>query len=201
MKFLNAIILFFKKLFKPVPAPKPCPTPITTPDKKVAIIVGHNIRAQGATAINRSSEFEFNKYVANLTGLPTIFRNTEGYSSQCSHVAKQIRNGGFSHAICLHFNAYNSDAQGTEVLYTATRSKDFAEMALEKLISFGRLKNRGIKKATRGSQMLDAIEDAGAKAILLEPFFGDAPGAEVFLENKDNYAKILKDIATLAVDI
>ena len=58
---------------------------------------------------------------------------------------------------------------------------------------------RGAKYADRGRTMIDAIENTGAKCIIVEPFFGDEKRCEELLKNHKQYAEVINEILDTAI--
>jgi hypothetical protein len=103
--------------------------------RKVAIIVGHNRRSQGAEAVSplRRSEWIYNTKVSeeiveeawhyNLLA-KVFFRVPSGsYSEEIRDVYAQVSAWSASCALELHFNSGPPAATGTETLYRADSSK------------------------------------------------------------------------------
>ena len=112
--------------------------------KKVAIIVGHNARSQGAVILHGklkgTSEYKWNGEVAKimekLAGeynleAKTFYRSSKlGYTRQVARAYKQTDNWGADLAIELHFNGAPSErTRYTVTLSSGTRrSLEFARL-------------------------------------------------------------------------
>ncbi|MEN0040331.1 MAG: glucosaminidase domain-containing protein [Pseudomonadota bacterium] len=152
---------------------------------RVAVVVGHNSKAQGAYAVSplSTSEFDYNNDIADLM---------VQYAPEYNCVAKRfnrIASGSYSKEIKrvyaeadawkptviteLHFNALNSTSHGTETLVGDFQiAKMIAASAQEEMIETLGLKDRGVKirsPSERGGRSLHASQNP---TILVEPFFG-----------------------------
>lgn len=182
-------------------------TAVSAPTKfKLAVIVGHEKKAQGA-AMHRSqgfiSEYMYNNAIADLM---IDYGKTVGVE-----VVKVLRDGiGISGAnkkaaslkpdacIELHFNAANGTAHGTEVLCTLdAQDKTFAALVQANVCKvFERTgMSRGVKpiaRSARGGGNVHGLP--GIANCLVEPFFGDnQKEAEMAMKKKSEYAKALVD--------
>lgn len=154
---------------------------------KLAIVIGHSKIAQGAMSTDplNMSEYEFNTVIAENMfrygkdkGLDVkVFTRDEiGIVGAYRLVNKWV---GEDRGVCieLHFNAANTKAQGTEVLYDTVPSsnEEFSQVVHDDLcVLFKRIgkTNRGIKLVDvgRGARNLAECKVIGC---LVEPFFGD----------------------------
>ena len=177
---------------------------------KVALVVGHNKKAQGATNYLGESEWTFNSRIVrkvqvklNALGIDSviIFRPYNvSYSSQCRSVAKQVKEHNCSHAILFHFNdASSRSAMGVEVLIGDTATKEdnqFADMISDLLNErYGFVERRDdgvftVSSRHNGSGMIHAID---AITALLEPCFGGhkTRESEVIFEKEDLYVDVI----------
>lgn len=165
---------------------------------KIAIVIGHEPRSPGAYSKYLGlSEYIYNSEVAaSLSNVADIYRRPlgRGYTSQMITLSEQLKRKNYDLIIELHFNSFNSKANGTEtVTYKGnSRSKGYGKLFNELIVSNYGIKNRGQKevdKSGRGGKFLYLMP---ADAIILEPFFGDHPEAEKFKDVKE-YACIIKD--------
>lgn len=175
---------------------------------KLAIVVGHEKEKPGAYAIEPISlhEYDYNTGVAQV-----MYRYAREFGIECKIFLRdkiglegcydQVNEWAkFSHALCieLHFNACDTKARGTEVLFGSDESIDFARLIQETVcILFKRTgkQNRGIKKR---------LEGRGAKNLalchvpcaLVEPFFGDNKQDALLGQTlKFDYAQLLVECA------
>lgn len=177
--------------------------------EKVALIVGHTKKSQGAISYNGVSEYEYNTKVANAVvdlvetkKVKVFYRDKIGRKGAAYKAARWA--GDESLSIELHFNAFRTAAYGTETL-ALSEDEDSIEIAnaLSKAISveFGtKLRSKyGVKevpKNGRGGMNLQYCKEAGIESsILVEPFFGNKETTESkkFMEGTGwiSYAKCL----------
>ncbi|MEM9740928.1 MAG: N-acetylmuramoyl-L-alanine amidase, partial [Pseudomonadota bacterium] len=136
---------------------------------KLAVIVGHNNRAQGAFSASplNMTEYVFNKSIAlDMETMSTpemeievFFRKAGlGYRKEIAEVYSRVdkwigKSKGAT--IELHFNSFNGSSIGTETLSSGTvESLAFAEEVQEELLSV--LARR--KKADRGVKIRGSKE-------------------------------------------
>ena len=81
-------------------------------------------------------------------------------------------NNRVDYFVSLHFNAFNSKAHGTEILYVSDRGLALAQKVLPEIVALG-FKNRGCKIPKR---RLTVLYDTDPPAILIEPCFIDCLG-------------------------
>lgn len=164
---------------------------------KIAIIIGHNEKKQGA--VNDSSgvtEYTFNKPLAFMIG--TILANA-GHTpvvvyrdSTYRKLPSDVNKTGASLAISLHCNAFDDDPNGSEVLYytKSTKGKALAGSIQAEVVKCLGLKDRGLRPCD-----YDHIGKAGDKGgyllkytnmpcVLVEPFFLDADSSLELAEAK-----------------
>lgn len=164
------------------PPPEPEPEQKTM---KIAIVVGHNKSAPGASGRDpiNASEFTWNNQVADAMiklGQPGLelrkFNRTPGggYSAEIKRVYAEVKDWGAKAAVELHFNAADGSASGSEVLHAAgTKDATLALAMLVGIVEAMKLPNRGLKpigKSGRGGASLFALN---IPTVLVEPFFGD----------------------------
>ncbi len=153
---------------------------------RVAVLVGHNSHSKGAFSPHLSvHEWDYNKRVANAMVdralefelEPKVFYreyNSGGYGDEITAAYAEIDAWKPAVILELHFNAFNGNASGTEVLYLhdSNRGKALADAVQSALVSNLRLPDRGSKGRSggRGSASLEASDHP---TILTEPFFGD----------------------------
>ena len=155
---------------------------------KLAIVVGHNARAQGAVRPDtRETEWAWNSRLAKLIEeeahlfprieVKTFFREHCGsYQREIEAVYDQVDAWGADASNELHFNSHTSrTATGTEVLSSGSAaSLRYAGALQDRMGAALGLKDRGVKirRSGRGSESLIA---GRAPAVLIEPFFGSSP--------------------------
>lgn len=184
-------------------------TELTPPEtKRLAIIVGHTRRRQGAAAMPPidQNEYPFNTEIARRMELAaanhglvarTFFRDNVGIPGAYQNAA------AFDpHSIIeLHFNAAeNPAAWGTETLYAEVNrdSRRLAELVQKSMVGvFGRSgsADRGIKVRRPGDRGFTSVTAApGVPSVLVEPFFGSNAGeCRLAHERAIEYAEGLVD--------
>ena len=156
--------------------------------KKIAIIVGHNLKSQGAQSIEpiNRSEFDFNSEVAALMveksssydfDLKIFNRQNRGsYSKEIKEVYKKVDDWNADYSIELHFNSAVFTVSGSEVLTSGSpNSEHFATLVQNEFVKlFNRTgtSNRGVKVRKKGSRGYLSLVSGKAPAIIVEPFFG-----------------------------
>ena len=150
---------------------------------KIAVCIGHSETSQGA--INKRSgvtEYMFNNgftsiidHTVLIQNEYTIFRRDPALSGSeaLNELIMRVNKYDFDIVVCLHANAYNGTATGSEVWCKADEtSADYAEELLKSILKELELKNRGVKIAY-GNDRASYINRFDAPAVLLEPFFID----------------------------
>lgn len=174
---------------------------------KVAFLIGHDEKRQGAVSSLGQSEYSYNSEVASAAfrlaknaGLDAkVFtRNNWGIKGAYKAINKWIEEGEDGVAIELHFNAYNKTVRGTETLFDddPADSIEFARHVHDAVCDAFKRKgkqNRGIKKRLEGAGAYN-LAQCEVPGCIIEPFFGDNPddaklGKELLFE----YAQALVD--------
>jgi len=151
---------------------------------KLAIIVGHNAKYQGAVGNLGVTEYVLNSAIANI--LKTHFQDSDikikifhrlpvkSYTKQMKALAKEVNKFDPNLALSLHFNAGSSKASGHEVLHLnkSVKGLKYAKMLDNEFDKHLPNKDRNLKvihsKSERGGQLFYRIK---APVILAEPFF------------------------------
>jgi len=153
---------------------------------KLAIVVGHNARSQGAVRpdtgeseyVYNSAMAEYMEEIAPEYGLNLrVFKRQPGggYSAEIRRVYGQVDDWVANASIELHFNAAGDPrASGTETLSSGSRGSLILaqEVQMEMVETLG-LRDRGIKvrnRRTRGRGYMSLVTGR-CPAILTEPFF------------------------------
>jgi len=154
--------------------------------KKVALVVGHRSKAQGAWGSAGLSEWEYNRQMAKyvnrlimdhpIPGVEVkIFYRDDlpgGYGEKMKRLHKRIDEWGADYSISMHFNAAGKEeVNGHEVLYCSKRGKRVAKMMDEILAKFLENKERGIKRVRRKDRGGGFLCQGRSVCILVEPFF------------------------------
>ena len=161
--------------------------------KLCALIIGHKKHSPGAiNAKANLSEFDFNEGLAlriekkvQKTEMQRIYRRTY------KELADDINGLKPDFILSLHCNAFDGKVSGTEVLHyhRSEKGKKMAGIALDHLVGYLKLPNRGIKQRTaedRGGYLLRYTK---APCVIAEPFF---------IDNDSDLARAQEDIDGLA---
>ncbi|MEQ3626003.1 MAG: N-acetylmuramoyl-L-alanine amidase [Celeribacter sp.] len=149
---------------------------------KIAIVVGHNARAQGAVrATDGVSEFVWNSHLADLIRdhdpmNVRIFHRTYGggYSLEIDRVYADVDAWRADCSVELHFNAAAaSSAAGCLTLSSGTSGSLRLAGAIQRrtLAVLGN-RDRGIDKVSRTDRGGRSLWQGRAPAVLTEPYFG-----------------------------
>ncbi len=149
---------------------------------KIAIIVGHNARAQGAVRITDGvPEYPWNCHLAELIreNNPTAVRvfhriSGGGYSAEIRRVYSEVNAWGADCSIELHFNgSADPTAEGCLTLSSGSRgSKALARHAQDRMLAVMENEDDGIWIRKRGDRGGLSLHAGRPPAILIEPFFG-----------------------------
>ena len=155
--------------------------------KKIAIIVGHNERSQGAQSIEpiNRSEFDFNSELAEImlakacefnVELKIFNREYQGsYTNEIIKVYGKVNDWNADYSTELHFNSAVFTVAGSEVLTSGSaKSIKFAELTQAELVKLFDRKgktDRGVKIRKKGSRGYQSLISGRAPAIIVEPFF------------------------------
>ncbi|WP_422049925.1 N-acetylmuramoyl-L-alanine amidase [Shimia sp.] len=156
---------------------------------KLAIVVGHNARAQGAVRRDTGeTEFSWNSRLSEIIEdragrfpgmfVKTFFREDVGsYRRELREVYRQVDEWGAEASCELHFNSHSTtSATGTETLTSGTPlSRQFAMAVQREMLDALGLRDRGLKTVSRTDRGGKSLFVGRAPAILIEPFFGSSP--------------------------
>jgi N-acetylmuramoyl-L-alanine amidase len=153
----------------------------------VGICVGHSrIGDKGAVGLSGTSEWNYNKQVAELLSIELRKRNVKsvvfssyqgkGYGSAMAWIATQLNVFNVDFAVELHFNSADSLlANGYEFLYwhKSRRSKQICE-TFQKVFNkrYPNNTDRGTKGLTQESRGALFTRLTSMPSVILEPFFG-----------------------------
>jgi N-acetylmuramoyl-L-alanine amidase len=202
------------------------PTPfVKAPPKKakhrVAIVVGHNQKAQGAVNYLGETEFSFNSRIAQKVrsqvenlGYPgavavLVRPEVPSYTQQVKSIVGQAR--GFDYAVELHFNSAAGPASGCEVLVAPTRTTEdeaIADEITDHLSERMDIRERGrdgvvvVQQGHGGFGMMDALSRQGVVSVLVEPCFANVKSLEsvAIFESEDEYASILAYVCVKMIE-
>lgn len=152
---------------------------------KLAIVVGHNSKAQGAArVIDGVTEYSWNSALAALIeaqgdDVKVFYRspNERYYSAEIDRVYAEVDQWGATASVELHFNAAGDDrVAGCETLSSGSSGSMALCAALQAhMVDVMGERDRGVKvvsKEDRGGRSLWAGK---APAALIEPYFGSNP--------------------------
>lgn len=149
---------------------------------KIAIVVGHNSRAQGAVRVSDGrTEFDWNGELAELIQAHDpdnirIFKRERGggYSAEIDRVYAATDAWGADCTIELHFNGSpNPNANGGMTLTSGTSgSLRLADCVRKYSARALGNRDRGVHKRTRHQRGGRSLWQGKAPAILTEPYFG-----------------------------
>lgn len=148
---------------------------------KVFLTAGHRGRGTGANGV--FDEGEETIRLRNLIGEILRNRDVEVYTDRddanLSVVVENVNVVCGVDDICidLHFNAFNSQAQGSEILIPHNFTdveKDLAQDLLTAIVSTLNTRSRGVKKESSGQhKRLAMLSDIDCNSVLVEICFCD----------------------------
>lgn len=168
---------------------------------KIAIVIGHNSKAQGAVRVTDGrTEFDWNGQLAELirahdpSSIGIFYRdpNAGGYSREIDKVYGEVNASGAKLSLELHFNgSVNGDVSGGETYSSgSTNSLRLANLIRERVDAVMDNKNRGVKILTRTDNGGRSLWQGNPPAVLTEPYFGTyAPGCATADERMDQLAE------------
>ena len=182
---------------------------------KLAIVVGHNARAQGAVrADTGETEFAWNSRLAAMIEeqaaeypgieVKTFFRNPalRSYRAEIRDVYARTDAWGASATNELHFNSHhNPNATGTETLSSGSvMSLRYAEALQDEMLDALGLRDRG-EKIVRTGRGSTSLISGRAPAALIEPFFGSSPKGQAATDEPEEMRALAHAVlrATAAV--
>jgi hypothetical protein len=159
---------------------------------RLAVVVGHNASAKGASATSPigRSEFEFNNVVAdrmlleaahyNLTTRKFNRTRHSSYADEIRSVYDEVADWKADCVLELHFNALDARATGTEMLFLdgAKGGRSLAANLVSEVGELLRLKVRhgdGLVPLSRGMRGYSSVAALSVPTVLCEPFFGSNP--------------------------
>jgi N-acetylmuramoyl-L-alanine amidase len=148
---------------------------------KIAVVVGHNARAQGAVRVTDGrTEYDWNGDLAEMIQeidpeAVGLFHRTPGggYSREIDRVYCEVDRWGADVSLELHFNAATPQAHGCETLSSGTRgSLRLAEAVQAAIVEALPVRDRGVKVRQAHERGGRSLWAGRAPAVLLEPYFG-----------------------------
>ena len=164
---------------------------------KIGVECGHSLNSYdyGAIGCTRENESELTRQVGKK--VMELFRqnghevidctvdNCTSLSDSLGRRVSKANSNNVDYYISIHFNAFNGQARGTEILYCSS-SDDKMQRILNNIVSLGYY-NRGLKKDGRG---LAVLQQTRMKAMLIECCFCD---------NKEDMARYNADDLARAI--
>jgi N-acetylmuramoyl-L-alanine amidase len=149
---------------------------------KIAIVVGHNSRSQGAVRIlDGRTEFDWNSDLAQLIkshdnrNVKIFYRRAGfGYSKEIDTVYAETDTWGADVTVELHFNASaNENVRGCEMLSSGTSgSLELSNNMQNRVQRVMGNPDRGVKRVSRSDRGGRSLWAGKAPAVLIEPYFG-----------------------------
>ena len=147
---------------------------------KVAFIIGHNEKDKGSYSkyLNTTEWDLYNSMKNDLKCIGDVYvhdKTIKSYTKRCIDISNRIGDK-YDLVIALHFNAFNTVANGCEAFYWHSNKDGFnyAKKFVKGYCMFTGSRPRGAKpyesKTERGAGEVYYPKNT---AILLEPFFGD----------------------------
>lgn len=164
--------------------------------KRIAVIVGHNSKSQGAYSkeLQTTEYMYYMKVVERLKELlgdkiDVYFRKpNSSYGAEMREVLARLNKIDYDYVLELHFNsASSSEIQGCECIafYKSVKGLELAKNFNELISRDMNIKNRGIIKVNNSNQRgAYGIMKAKAPYVLVEPFFGSNAKAKDFSVDK-----------------
>lgn len=148
----------------------------------VALIVGHNPRAQGAVRVTDGrTEFDWCGDLAlaikaHAPGMYEVIRrqsHPSGYAGEIRNAYAYADAKGVSATVELHFNGGPPTATGTETLTSGTKgSLRLAGLIQPAMVGALGLRDRGLVTRGRADRGGESLWAGRAPAVLIEPYFG-----------------------------
>jgi len=158
--------------------------PTSTSGKTIGLVIGHDIKSQGAYGNYGISEFNFNSefindlqiegYLPNQHKYIIYYRDSDisGYGNKMIDLHRRMDRDGVDISIEFHFNgASDASVNGHEVLYCSTDGSGLAKK-LDKALDNIPNRDRGIKRVSMSDNGGGFCCRGKSVAILTEPFFG-----------------------------
>lgn len=171
------IALFVRPRPAPVDTVRIMPKP--APSGRVALVVGHNPKAQGAIrATDRRTEYDWCGALAErIAALDparyVIVRRTAG-PNEIKRAYAEVERVGVRASVELHFNsAASAAATGTETLISGSaKSRSLGTLVQAAMVEALYLRDRGLKQPGPKDGGYTALRAASPPAVLIEPYFG-----------------------------
>ncbi len=148
--------------------------------KLCALVIGHKKTSPGAVNLSQGlTEFSYNEQLAleieSALQNQTDVRIQKIYRRTYSTLPDDINTLNPDFIICMHCNAFNTQATGTEVLFyhRSKKGKKLAKILNTAFIDALGLTKRGIKAKTSEDRGGYLLKETQAPCLIAEPFFID----------------------------
>ena len=168
--------------------------------KRIAIVVGHSYKAQGAKSESGITEYQFNSQFACKLASELHKQDCQPiilYRDELKDLPSLVNLTKADTCISLHCNAYNHIATGSETLYfhASNKSKALAERVQRAMTNCLGLKDRGIKPILSGDRGAIILQQTAMPCVLIEPCFMDNySDFDALEDNQDALAKSLASV-------
>jgi N-acetylmuramoyl-L-alanine amidase len=180
---------------------------------KVALVVGHRSKKQGAVGSAGISEWEFNRALAKEIAKESIenvemkvfYRDDapDGYGEKMRRLHKRIDAWGADYSISMHFNATkNKKVDGHEVLYCSNYGQMVAKLLNDKFNEFLANRDRGVKRVSKKERGGGFLCRGKSICVLAEPYFAAhqghyIPGSSGYKALKRAYIEFIKELGSM----
>ncbi|MCK9513575.1 MAG: N-acetylmuramoyl-L-alanine amidase [Pigmentiphaga sp.] len=149
------------------------------PTRRIALVVGHNPRAQGAVRVTDGrTEYDWcgalaEQVAALEPGRYVVIRRTPG-AGEIARAYAEVDASGATASVELHFNSFSTpSATGTETLISGSAaSRRLATLVQAEMVAALGLRDRGLKQTAPKQGGHAALNAGRPPAILIEPYFG-----------------------------
>lgn len=153
---------------------------------KIALIVGHEKKAQGASNVNGETEYTFNRKLAKLIAPILLAQGHEPVivyrdGTTYSKLPQRVNQTEADIALSLHCNAFNTTATGSEVLHyvNSQNSERLASLIQREVVQVLELRDRGLRpvdakhKGRKGDKGGHLCKYTAMPCVIVEAFFID----------------------------
>ncbi|MCG9785380.1 N-acetylmuramoyl-L-alanine amidase [Vibrio brasiliensis] len=172
---------------------------------KIALIVGHEKKAQGASNANGETEYSINGRLAPLIAQALLKHGHEPVivyrdGTTYSKLPKRVNQTQADIALSLHCNAFNTKATGSEVLHyvNSTNSERLASLVQTEVVQALGLRDRGLRpvdakhKGRKGDKGGHLCKYTAMPCVIVE---------YCFIDNDNDLATAIKHFEQLALAI
>lgn len=159
---------------------------------KVAIVIGHNIKARGAVNENGMSEFAQSVLVSENLPYDVFHLNERlSYKDACTELGYKLND--YDLALHLHFNYFDDEeVSGCEALYWEDNrvGKLFADDFIHHISNaYGIKMRRALPISNKKQRGYYAISKSPCTTLILEPYFGSNKSDTEMFSDYRRYAK------------